>query len=311
MSEKFNTLQLRARIYQQIRAFFNSLNYLEVDTPLLGVAASTDRHIQSIQASCNGLSLYLQTSPEFAMKRLLAAGSGSIYQICHAFRDEEKGSRHRPEFTLLEWYSLGFDYRRLMDQLEDLVNLLVDYEKPFNRISYFDCFKTTLQLDLTLADVEDYRQCVIRFVPGIDATQLDTDQCLDLLISQVISKQFEGFTFVYDYPASQASLAKIKPDNPLVAERFELFYNDMELANGFTELTDAKEQRARFQQDNQKRTATGLETCPIDEDFLQALEKGLPECAGVALGLDRLLMVLMAADSITKVMPIDGLTTGN
>lgn len=292
-------------MYQKIRTFFDQLSYLEVDTPLLGVSTNTDVHIQSIKAQACNRPLYLQTSPEFAMKRLLTAGSGSIYQICHAFRDEEQGRRHHPEFTLLEWYSPGFDYLALMDQLERLIGYLSGRNISIHRIKYFECFKNTLGLDVIQADITECRNCVSRQAPGINTTQLNRDECLDLLISQVVAKQFTGFTFVYDYPAPQASLARLKSDNPQFAERFELFYNDMELANGFSELTDAGEQRKRFEQDNRTRLEQGMEAYPIDEDFLQALEQGLPECAGVALGLDRLLMVEMGEVAIGDVLTVD------
>ena len=307
MQFQLEHIQKRALIYQKIRAFFNALHYLEVDTPLLGKSTNTDIHIQSIQATTCDRPVYLQTSPEFAMKRLLAAGSGSIYQICHAFRDEEKGRYHHPEFTLLEWYSCGFDYQALMTQLEELIGSLLDVTLPFQRMSYFECFKTHLQLDLKSASLDDCRQCVSQHIPGIDTLQLNRDDCLDLLISQVISKQFKGFTFVYDYPSSQASLSKLKQSNPDVAERFELFFNELELANGFSELTDSKEQRIRFEQDNARRVESGVQTYPIDEDFLQALEQGMPECAGVAVGLDRLLMVMFEEESLKPVLTLDTL----
>lgn len=300
-------IQLRALIYKKIRIFFDELSYLEVDTPLLGSSTNTDAHIQSITAKVCSLPAYLQTSPEFAMKRLLAEGSGSIYQVCHAFRDEEKGRLHHPEFTLLEWYSLGFDYQALMDQLQQLICSIFERDIGFHRVSYFDSFHTSLNLDLASVSLDECQQCVIQHISGIDAKQLNRDDCLDLLISQVVAKRFEGFTFVYDYPASQASLSKIKTDNPLLAERFELFYNDMELANGFTELTDATEQLQRFQQDNRKRATAGLEVYPIDEDFIRSLEQGLPECSGVALGLDRLLMVMQQVGSVRDVMTLDTL----
>jgi len=303
--QKIALLQQRARLVKKIRAFFDTRSYLEVDTPLLGTATNTDIHIQSIRARACNQNLYLQTSPEFAMKRLLAEGSGSIFQICHAFRDEEKGRRHHPEFTLLEWYSLGFDYVALMDQMEQLINELFGESLSYTRISYFECFQRYLGLDLQRASLYDFRAQVSEHVAGVDVLQLSQADCMDLLISQVIGKQFSGFTFVYDYPAEQASLARISRGNPLVAERFELFYRDMELANGFTELTHAAEQRARFEQDNQFRAESGLTPYPVDEDFLQALEQGLPECAGVALGLDRLLMVLLQLDRLSEVLVLD------
>jgi len=307
MQPQLEQIKKRALIYQKIRAFFNALHYVEVDTPLLGVSTSTDIHIQSIQAITCDRQVYLQTSPEFSMKRLLAAGSGSIYQICHAFRDEEKGRFHHPEFTLLEWYSNGFDYQALMNQLEQLISSLLNVAQPFQRVSYFECFQSHVKLDLKSASLNDCRQCVAEYVSGIDTSQLNRDDCLDLLISQVIAKQFKGFTFVYDYPSSQASLAKLKPSNPDVAERFELFFNDLELANGFSELTDSAEQRTRFEQDNARRIESGLQAYPVDEDFLQALKQGMPECAGVAVGLDRLLMVMLEKESLKSVLTLDTL----
>lgn len=300
-------IQQRALVYQKIRAFFHAISYLEVDTPLLARATNTDVHIQSIETNTCSSTTYLQTSPEFAMKRLLVEGSGSIYQICHAFRNEEKGSLHHPEFSLLEWYSLGFDYQRLMDQVESLIRDLFESDISFIRLSYFDSFQDILNLDLTTATVVECRHKVEQYIQGIETGQLSRDDCLDLLMSQVVSKSFKGFTFVYDYPASQASLSKIKPENSLVAERFELFYDDMELANGFTELTDAAEQRLRFERDNRMRAAAGLQQYPLDKEFLQALEQGLPECAGVALGLDRLLMVMLQAGAIRDVMSLETL----
>ncbi len=303
--ETLKQLQTRALIYKKTRAFFDDLGYLEVDTPLLGKATNTDFHIQSITANACSSPHYLQTSPEFAMKRLLVEGSGSIYQICHAFRDEEKGLLHHPEFSLLEWYSLGFDYQALILQMQELINFLFEQEVTFQKISYFDSFYSHLNLDLQSASLSQCRDTVLAHIAGIDVNQLSWDDCLDLLMSQVVSKQFEGFTFVYDYPASQASLARIKAGSPHLAERFELFYQDIELANGFSELTDAKQQLLRFQQDNAMREAAGLVTYPVDEDFLQALEQGLPDCAGVALGLDRVLMVKHQYESIHDVILLD------
>jgi lysyl-tRNA synthetase class 2 len=308
ISPNLQRLNNRACIYKQIRAFFDALNYLEVDTPLLGISTNPDFHIQTIPAQVNHSMCYLQTSPEFSMKRLLAEGSDSIYQICHAFRDEERGRLHHAEFTLLEWYSVGFDYLALMDQLEALITLLMKQSLNIKRLSYFEVYLSMLNLNLEIDDVDKVRGCVSIYVPGINVENLDYDDCLNLLMSQVISKRFEGFTFIYDYPATQASLAKIKADNPLVAERFELFYNDMELANGFSELTNAQEQRQRFERDNAQRVLNGLMVYPIDEDFLTALESGLPECAGVALGLDRLLMVINAKSNIGEVLSLDTLS---
>ncbi len=176
-------------------------------------------------------------------------------------------------------------------------------------MAYFDCFQQVLGLDLVEAGADQCREAVIAHIPGVDKQALSRDDCLDLLMSQVVAKTLKGFNFIYDYPASQAALARIKPDNPCCAERFELFHDELELANGFSELTDPAEQRRRFEQDNLQRQRQGRETIPLDEAFLQALETGLPDCAGVAIGLDRLLMVLGKCNSIDQVLTLD--TLGN
>jgi lysyl-tRNA synthetase class 2 len=270
---------------------------------LLQATTNTDVHIQSVQARVNGDDRYLQTSPEFAMKRLLAAGSGSIYQLCHAFRDEERGRVHRSEFSLLEWYSVGMDYRDLMSQLQQLIGALVGHDPGFSVMSYAQAFEQALELDPLRADEDAVRRAVDLRVPGLVASSLERDACLDLLMSQVVAPGFAGFTLVYDYPASQASLARLSKANPLVAERFELFHGELELANGFSELTDGQEQRRRFVADNAQRIQRGLAEYPLDEALLSALDMGLPECAGVAVGFERLMMVLLGADSLDEVMP--------
>ena len=293
----------RARLHQRIRAFFSQHDLLEVDTPLLSPSTNTDPHIESIAARVCGQTQYLQTSPEFAMKRLLAGGSGSIYQICHAFRDEEQGRYHHPEFSLLEWYCVGFDYRQLMAHVESLISYLFESDElpGFHHIRYAHCFEQAIGVDIFNSTLAQLREIVSQHIGGIDVHSLTRNDCFDLLMSEVVARSFSGFTFVYDYPADQASLARLSRRDARVAERFELFYNDLELANGFSELTDASEQRRRFEQDNALRRQRGLSEYPLDENFLAALEKGLPECAGVALGLDRLLMVLHDVDSIAQV----------
>lgn len=301
-SASLTAIQQRARIYRQIRAFFDTRDCLEVDTPLLSLSTNTDANIESIKASNLGQTFYLQTSPEFAMKRLLAAGSGSIYQICHAFREGEKGCRHNPEFTLLEWYRTGFDYQKLMDEMECLIDIISSESNQYQRISYRQLLLDYIHIDIDKIELLDLQQKVDRLVPGTRSAELDVDQCLDLLISLVITHEMKGYVFVYDYPVSQAALARVKTSNPTVAERFELFYNGLELANGFSELCDSLQQRARFERDNNRRLAAGLEPYPVDELLLSALNSGLPECAGVAIGLDRLLMVLLGKDSIDQVL---------
>jgi lysyl-tRNA synthetase class 2 len=301
-SASFETIRKRAHIYQQIRAFFSSRGVLEVDTPLLSEATNTDAQIASIKAFNQNQELYLQTSPEFAMKRLLAAGSASIYQICHAFREAETGRRHNAEFTLLEWYRIGYDYHALMDEIETLIDTLSEQSNNFTRISYHDLVKQYIDIDIDNLQLSDLQNRASELVPGTITRELDFDQCLDLVISMAIAPRLKGYVFVYDYPVSQASLARVNVANPAVAERFELFHDDLELANGFSELTDSKIQRSRFENDNQLRVNKGLPYYPLDEKLLAALESGMPECAGVALGLDRLLMVLLGLDSIEQVL---------
>ena len=298
---RLSVVRERARVYAQIRAFFDQRGCLEVDTPLLMRHTNPDANISSIQTTYAGRSGFLQTSPEFAMKRLLAAGSGSIYQLCHAFRDGEQGRLHRPEFSLLEWYREGYDYWQLMDEIELLITSLSLRYCEFDRICYQDLFRQHLHIDLGQIGLDELRQvCRVR-VPGTDTLGLSFDECLDLLLGVVITPSIQGYLFVHDYPMSQASLARRKAGTEC-AERFELFHNGVELANGFSELTDAKEQRTRFERDNQMRVQRGLPEYAPDEAMLAALEAGMPDCAGVALGLDRLLMVLLDLDSIDQVL---------
>ncbi|MDH3633738.1 MAG: EF-P lysine aminoacylase EpmA [Gammaproteobacteria bacterium] len=292
----------RARIYRQIRSFFNTRGCLEVDTPLLMPTTTTDAQIASIGIPDGDQKRFLQTSPEFAMKRLLAAGSGSIFQLGHAFRQGEAGRLHHPEFSLLEWYRVGYDYQQLMDEIELLITTLSLRQCSFTRISYRNLFREKLDLVFEEISLEELRgQCASR-VPDMNSSSLDYDQCLDLLLGTVIAPAMRGYQFVYDYPISQAALARIRKDDGNVAERFELFFDGIELANGFSELTDAAEQRSRFERDNALRLERGLPQHPIDERLLAALESGMEDCAGVALGLDRLLMVLLELDSIDQVL---------
>ena len=299
------TLQVvreRARVYRQIRTFLNTRGCLEVDTPVLMPTTNTDVQVGSLELSCCERRLFLQTSPEYAMKRLLAAGSGSIFQIGHAFRQDERGQRHNPEFSLLEWYREGYDYQQLMDEIELLITTLSLRHCDFCRITYRQLFAQSLDLKIDDISLDDLRGECVRRVPGCDSQALDFDQCLDLLLALVIAPDMRGYQFVYDYPRSQAALARISASDPEIAERFELFYDGVELANGFSELTDADQQRARFEADNRLRAQQGLPQYDIDECLLAALEHGLEDCAGVALGLDRLLMVLLDLDSIDQVL---------
>ena len=292
----------RARVYRQIRSFFNTRGCLEVDTPVMMARTTTDVQVASIEVARADRMLYLQTSPEFAMKRLLAAGSGSIFQICHAFREGESGRLHNPEFSLLEWYRVSYDYQQLMDEMELLITTLSLRHCNFSRITYKDLFYQSLGVELDRVTLESMRALCAQQVPGTNTSDFDLDQCQDLLLGMVIAPDMSGYQFVYDYPVSQAALARVSADDDSVAERFELFFDGLELANGFSELTDVDQQRLRFEQDRRVREHRGLPSHEIDEQLLQALESGLDDCAGVALGLDRLLMVLLELDTIDEVL---------
>ena len=241
------------------------------------------------------------------MKRLLAAGSGDIYQIAKVFRATEQGTRHSLEFTLLEWYRLGFDTQRLMDEVAELICAMLspDNAPTIQRFSYQALFQRILDCDPLRATPGELAGCALRngLTPPESMPDGKCDPWLDLLFSHCIEPQLnpEALTFVFDYPASQAALSRIRADDPQVAERFELYWGGLELANGFHELNDVIEQRARFQTDNQTRLASGLPAMPIDENFLAALPD-LPDCSGVALGVDRLLMVLTGKTKITDVL---------
>lgn len=289
----------KARLIKSIRAFFYALDFIEVDTPLLSPSTNTDVQIQSITARVNGQRQYLQTSPEFAMKKLLSQGSGSIFQIAHAFRDEEQGRWHHPEFTLLEWYSVGFDYRQLMKQVQQLIASLACSTAQWQFWSYREVFQSVLRIDPLHAEDAQLTDVLLKHAPDTDCSAWSRQDKLDYLMSEVVSQNFSEFTFIYDYPAEQASLARLSTDDVPVAERFELFYGPIELANGFSELTDATEQKLRFEQDLALRKAQGKALYPIDEALIAALESGLPECAGVALGLERLMAVLDQQDGIS------------
>ena len=309
-----DNLRLRAGILARIRAFFSRLDVLEVDTPVLSPAASTDPALASFKTHYHGPCVvegqtrYLHTSPEFPMKRLLAAGSGSIYQICKVFRDGESGVRHNPEFTLLEWYRTGFDYLDLMDEVERLLaDVLLDimpietvhhwcYRDLFDEIAGIDPFTAT-PAELQALLHSDHE------VTAVGLADDDRDAWLDLVMTHVIEPRLgDGLVFVRDYPASQAALARLRSGNPPVAARFEVYLNGVELANGFHELTDVVEQRLRFEKELERRRQTGVEAVKPDERFLSALNAGLPDCAGVALGLDRLLMLASGSERMQDVI---------
>ncbi|TDY01558.1 EF-P lysine aminoacylase EpmA [Thiohalophilus thiocyanatoxydans] len=302
-------MQQRARMLQQLRAFFAQRDVLEVETPILQYHAVTDVHIDTLRVPLEGADGYLHSSPEYPMKRLLAAGSGPIYQVCRVFRADEAGHRHNPEFTMVEWYRPGFDHHRLMQEVDDLVRtLLTDSISPGKtlKLSYRELFDRYLQLDPFSCSVEALqRQARQRHIDIVSDEVMDRDGWLDLLLTHVIEPQLPANrpVFIYDYPASQGALARLQQqDDITVASRFELYLNGLELANGYHELLDPVEQRRRFERDQQQRQQQGRFIPEIDEKLLAALKHGLPDCAGVALGIDRLLMIATGCDDIRDVL---------
>jgi len=285
----FNRLKVRAQMLAEVRTFFASRGVLEVDTPILSKAAPIAIQIEVMAVHfANGEKGFLHTSPEYAMKRLLADHPIDIYQLSHVFREGEIGALHHPEFTMVEWYRMGFDLDDLLQETIELIELFIGpqdvsvytYRELFMKYCNLDPFEVTAQ-------------------EGWSA-----DTWLDYKMSFEIQPQMKGLMVVRSFPASQASLARLKQEGPhLVAERFEIYYNGLELANGFYELTDPIEQRARFENDLKERHEMKKPNLPIDEEFLKALEKGLPECSGVAVGFDRLLMLQQNASSIKEVIP--------
>lgn len=315
-SATLEVLKLRARMLERIRAFFAARGVLEVETPALSGAAATDPHLQSLAArytgpgAAHGRMLHLHTSPEFPMKRLIAAGAGSIYQICKVFRDGEAGRLHNPEFTLLEWYRVGFDQHALMDEAAALVAAALAGGRTLGapeKLTYREAFERHCGLDPHLADSAALAAAVrAKAIPVRgDPARETADTLRDLLLTHVIEPRLGRgrVTLLHDYPASQAALARIRPGEPPVAERFEAYLEGIELANGFHELSDATEQRARFERDLAQRKERGLPAVPMDERLLAALTHGLPECSGVALGFDRLAMLAAGVTTIQEVIP--------
>ncbi|CCN85354.1 Putative lysyl-tRNA synthetase [Vibrio nigripulchritudo SFn27] len=306
---QLSQLKQRADLIAQIRAFFYERGVLEVDTPAMSHATVTDIHLHTFKTQfvgpgyADGSALFLMTSPEFHMKRLLAAGSGSIYQICKSFRNEENGRFHNPEFTMLEWYRVDFDHHDLMDEMDALLQLTLGCASA-ERMTYQNAFIDTLGVCPLEGKMSELKHAAAKLgLNDIAEPEEDRDTLLQLLFSMGVETRIgqEVPAFVYDFPASQAALAKINATDPRVADRFEVYFKGIELANGFHELDNPKEQLARFERDNAQRETMGLEPQPIDHHLIEALKSGLPQCAGVALGIDRLVMLALGASHIDEV----------
>lgn len=296
-------LAKRAQLLSKLRQFFDARSFIEVDVPVLGSHSVSDPHVHGIETQVQGRSMWLQTSPEYFMKRLLAEGSGSIYYLGKSFRDDVPSKRHNPEFTMCEWYYLGANDEQLMEQLEALL-LSLSQDLEIHRCSYQTLFIETLGVDPHSASLEELKETLAANI-HIEWDENDRSTLLDLLFTHKIEATLQAPTIVYDYPECQCALAKVMDDKNgrKVAKRFELFWKGIELANGYWELTDADVQRARFEEDLKQRELLGYPIRPLDEAFLAAVESGLPECAGIALGVDRLLMCLENITSIENAQP--------
>jgi len=305
-SASIELLRQRARLIAKIREFFTQRLYLEIETPIMARYGTTDVYLSNIKAIFRGETYSLQTSPEYHMKRLLAAGSGPIFQLARVFRDDELGRWHNPEFTLLEWYQLAIDHYALMAEIDLLLQEIMQ-SRPLIKKTYQQAFLESCQVDPFTASIDQLHQVLQRYNLDnvLSPQEQDKDQYLFLLMSHVV-EPFLGKerapVAVYNFPTSQAALAKISDG---AAERFEVYYQGVELANGFHELTDAAAQAQRFIQDNELRKQKGLPLIEADQYLLQALEFGLPSCSGVALGVDRLLALALKQPAIANIISFD------
>lgn len=312
-SASIATLRKRNQILQTIRAFFAERDVMEVETPSLSQHSVTDVNLSAFKTefvspiSPDRKSLFLQTSPEYAMKRLLCAGSGCIFQLAKAFRNEEAGRFHNPEFTMLEWYRIGFDHLQLIDEIDGLLQSILNCP-PLTKNSYQELFIQHCDFDPLVASLEDLQQVASDFgFAQLAENETSRDLLLQLLFSHVIEPKIglDKPIAVTAFPASQAALARLDPKDERVSERFEIYYQGIELANGFHELNDIDEQYSRFTRENAERQASAKDPVTLDPYFLSALHHGLPDCAGVALGVDRLVMLAIGADSLSETMAFD------
>lgn len=298
----------RAVLMRRIRHYFEQSGALEVDTPALSPQAVSDPQIESFCIESSQVSprpLFLQTSPEFCMKRLLAAGYPDIYSICRVYRDGEVGGKHQPEFTMIEWYRLDAGLNEIIDDTVRLVSAVLDSDAPeVVCIDYADAIQDACGLDIASADVDALAKAAEADDDLRVALGKEKDDWLDLLLATRVIPQFpqDRLTVLRHYPASQAALARLCPDDPSVADRFELFIGPVELANGYVELTNAEEQALRMRRDNEERERRGRPVRPVDNNLLAALRDGLPQCAGVAVGFERLQMIHDRTDDIRDVI---------
>lgn len=305
-SASIEMLRMRSQLLSKIRHFFQQRHYLEVETPVMSRFGITDVYLSNIKAMFRNESYCLQTSPEYHMKRLLAAGSGPIFQLARVFRDDELGRWHNPEFTMLEWYQLNIDHHQLMDEMDELLQMALQCQ-PMIRKTYQQSFLEICDFNPLSTSISELKAVLKRFELDnvLPTDEQDPDQYLFLLMSHVIEPALGQEVVpvaVYNFPPSQAALAQI---NQGVAERFEVYFKGVELANGFHELTDASSQAERFKQDLMIRQQQGMILPEPDEYLLQALESGLPSCSGVALGIDRLLALAFSQPNIAKTIAFD------
>jgi len=306
---RIENLRRRAELLDRTRRFFREREVLEIETPTLSRGVIVDRHLDPPRCG----DFWLQTSPESFLKRFVASGGGACFEICRAYREGERGRLHNPEFTIVEWYRPGFDADVLMDEVADLVEALLGESRGREKVTYQELFLRHAKVDPLEASVDELIAAA-RAIESGESESLslpedldsitDRDDLLDLILVAAIQPKLgrDSLTFVHDYPASQAALSRLKPEDPGVGERFELYIDGVELCNGYRELLDASEQRARFVEANEQRVADGKSALPIDELFLEALEAGLPDCSGVALGFDRVVMLACGASSIDEVI---------
>jgi len=298
-----NSLALRAKTYKIIRDYFYEKNVLEAETPILSQYATVDPHIDSLSTQVINQMQYLQTSPEFFLKRLLADGCGDIYSLGKVFRQGERGKRHQPEFTMLEWYRVAWDEHELMEEVVTLLRLFLPH-LSVKKIAYQDCFLNALNVDPHDIELGELKKITHKAI-DIEFDSDERSDWLDILMSHYIEPNLtEELVLIYDYPKEQAALAQLGQNNQgqTIARRFEAYLNGMELANGYFELTDANEQKKRFEADQAYRKNNNLPLYPYDKGLVEALENGMPSCSGVAMGVDRLLMVLSNTKDINDVI---------